>query len=736
MLAKKISPHTGAIICKIPFLTSASYSSVQPCSAPQRFCGPIDFSDRLTLLVPAIAAGYATVHYTQQRQSKKNLPAAEIPKLGAITIQGSITTTDKFHEALHRCRTDATIKGIILKIDADWGELSICKVMFQELKSAAREKPIIALIEKSCCREAYLVATAADLIIANDHATIGMIGTSSSFVVEQRLDPNKEVFTFYAGKHTTLGELHHRMTPEEQQIIAEQLELHYQQMCTTIAAERHLDLAELEIWAEGKPFLGKQALDLNLIDALGTLSDAYEAMSDLLAAEKRRTITHQPFILIPFTVDRTDHQLRWRYGNAAWKFMMLSKKPMKRNRLSAISKKFVHQAPILQPVQPAISFPMKLARVGSIGVVQTIEKIEPSSFKRDGVKGTLTIHRFKKGKHKQLGSAYDPITDEERKLLEQEIDMLHHRFCSDVAYQRGLTKEDVAAQESLTFTGTEALDLGLIDQIGDFDDALSALSNELSYRGIHVRGSAYSAHELKGKFDTVQQSWQLWLNGATTRRNPRTPLPYPDVTEIDCYYANLFAQGQNYVNSAYCNALSSTIEKDSVIESQAVTNYIEQVRSEARIAIAKTVISALADLETTLASIQTMLTCVQSKKFIHTMQTLAKEVQDQKDKSFIDDGIQFVLNNLALQAFAQCDKNYLATSDQFFNVLADTQTLYIALWDQLETARANYYQGIYETVYNCMIDLEFPSSSFLLAIDADGRIDIDEQTEPLPATLL
>jgi hypothetical protein len=237
-------------------------------------------------------------------------------------------------------------------------------------------------------------------------------------------------------------------------------------------------------------------------------------------------------------------------------------------------------------------------------------------------------------------------------------------------------------------------------------------------------------------FDAVQQSWQLWLNGATTRRNPRTPLPYPDVTEIDCYYANLFAQAQSYVNSAYCNALSCTIEKDSVIESQAVTSYIEQVRSEARIAIAKTVISALADLETTLASIQTMLTCVQSKKFIHTMQTLAKEVQDQKDKSFIDDGIQFVLNNLALQAFAQSDKNYLATSDQFFKVLADTQTLYITLWDQLETARANYYQGIYETVYNCMIDLEFPSSSFLLAIDADGRIDVDKQTEPLPATLL
>lgn len=262
---------------------------------------PIEFSDRFTLLAPALAAGYATVRYTQQQQYKKKTPATEVPRLGAITIQGGITATDKFHEALHRCRTDATIKGILLKIDAEWGELSICNVMFHELKKAAQEKPIIALIEKSCCREAYLVAAAADLIIAHEHATIGMIGTSSSFV-EQRLDPNKEVFTFYAGKHTTLGELNHRMTAEEQQIIAEQLELHYQQMCATIAQERYLDLTELNRWAEGKPFLGKQALDLNLIDELGTLSDAHEAMLDLLATAKDLTNGQPPFKLIPLPV--------------------------------------------------------------------------------------------------------------------------------------------------------------------------------------------------------------------------------------------------------------------------------------------------------------------------------------------------------------------------------------------------------------------------------------------------
>lgn len=125
-----------------------------------------------------------------------------------------------------------------------------------------------------------------------------------------------------------------------------------------------------------------------------------------------------------------------------------------------------------------------MATIGSIGVVQTIEKLQPTEFKRNGIKGTITIHRFKKGKFKQLGSSYDPMTDEDIAQLEQELDFLYQKFCSDVSLQRNIPLEQVQAQNSLTFTGIQALEMGLIDRTGSFDDALELLTEELTVRGI------------------------------------------------------------------------------------------------------------------------------------------------------------------------------------------------------------------------------------------------------------
>lgn len=127
-----------------------------------------------------------------------------------------------------------------------------------------------------------------------------------------------------------------------------------------------------------------------------------------------------------------------------------------------------------------------MATIGSIGVVQTIEKLEPTEFKRNGVKGKITVHRFKKGKFKQLGSPYDPMTEEDLVQLEQDLDFLYQKFCTDVADQRNLTVEAVKAQNSLTFTGIQALELGLIDATGSFDDALNALREALTSRGITI----------------------------------------------------------------------------------------------------------------------------------------------------------------------------------------------------------------------------------------------------------
>lgn len=235
-------------------------------------------------------------------------------------------------------------------------------------------------------------------------------------------------------------------------------------------------------------------------------------------------------------------------------------------------------------------------------------------------------------------------------------------------------------------------------------------------------------------FDQLQDSWKLWLNSATTRRNPRTALPYPEMTQLDSTAANLALRIQTMVNATYIKALEVSIEQNSLIASAAVKEYIHKARAEVRTTLAHTMITSLIDLEKTFQTIHNLIEAVHSKKFIQDMQEITQKYA--AEKNFLTDGIDYLIHGLAVQSFAQFDKKYLANSDNFFRMLAETQTMYTQVWQQLETTRAAYYKTLYTTVYTTMVDLGFPSSSFLCMFDEQGLISPEQQTTPLSAVLI
>ena len=106
--------------------------------------------------------------------------------------------------------------------------------------------------------------------------------------------------------------------------------------------------------------------------------------------------------------------------------------------------------------------------VGSIGVIMQIPNYE-DLYEKLGIKYTT----IKQGKFKDVGSPDRPITEEEKRLLEAQLKEIYRQFITDVAEARDM---DVSEVEELAtgwvFLGTEALDLGLIDEIGNYKDAI------------------------------------------------------------------------------------------------------------------------------------------------------------------------------------------------------------------------------------------------------------------------
>jgi protease-4 len=103
----------------------------------------------------------------------------------------------------------------------------------------------------------------------------------------------------------------------------------------------------------------------------------------------------------------------------------------------------------------------------------------------------LKYTTIKQGKYKDVGSPDRPITAEEMKLLEAQLKEIYRQFISDVAEARNM---DISEVEELAtgwvFLGTEALELGLIDGIGNYKDAI-----DIAARLGGIKGEPYIIRE-------------------------------------------------------------------------------------------------------------------------------------------------------------------------------------------------------------------------------------------------
>ena len=105
---------------------------------------------------------------------------------------------------------------------------------------------------------------------------------------------------------------------------------------------------------------------------------------------------------------------------------------------------------------------------GSIGVLMSLGNME-ELFRKIGIK----VEVIKRGKHKDIGSLSREMTAEEKRLLQGLIDDAYDQFLQVVIEGRNLRKskaEKIA--QGQVFTGRQAKNLGLIDEIGNFQDAV------------------------------------------------------------------------------------------------------------------------------------------------------------------------------------------------------------------------------------------------------------------------
>jgi protease IV len=107
---------------------------------------------------------------------------------------------------------------------------------------------------------------------------------------------------------------------------------------------------------------------------------------------------------------------------------------------------------------------------GSIGVIMEFANIE-DLLGKIGLRSEVV----KSGPHKDIGSLTRPMTASDRVILQGMIDDVYDQFVHQIATSRKLPLDDVKAlADGRIFSGRQALAKGLVDELGNFQDAVAA----------------------------------------------------------------------------------------------------------------------------------------------------------------------------------------------------------------------------------------------------------------------
>jgi protease-4 len=139
-------------------------------------------------------------------------------------------------------------------------------------------------------------------------------------------------------------------------------------------------------------------------------------------------------------------------------------------------------------------FASKMSLTGSIGVVGS--RLEFSGLLKDY---NVTYRRLVAGQYKDAGSPWKEMTPEEQALFQKMLDQIHSDFISAVAENRNMPVDKVKAlANGFVFTGAQAKELGLIDAIGNKEDAVKYIENKLN-----ITAELYEFKESKSIFEEV-----------------------------------------------------------------------------------------------------------------------------------------------------------------------------------------------------------------------------------------
>ena len=452
-------------------------------------------------------------------------------------LGGGIEGLDPIVARIRKVADEGDFRAILLRMRGVGGDVLSGGVL-EEIRSEllrARSKGVlvIAYVEDAALLYGYHLASAADRIMVSPMAIVGGLGTA---VVVQRLTGalteflGVEVDLFAQGRYKdTLNPFGRGLTSEGREEIKSIVDDVHSRLVDDVAKVRGRSVEDVEKIADGRVFLGREAVDEKLADDVGYFQDAKDLVARLTKAEgfiqwiedDKLLSSVGGFQLLPWDriavveisgdivsgrsggdllfggsfagadsvveeIRRADEdpfvkaiivRVDSRGGSAIasdaiwrelWKVRGKGKVVVASMGGFATSGGYYVASAANKIVANATTL------TGSIGVFRIFTNLEGfySKFK-------IETDIIKSGQHADMFYGARSLSPEERDMVSGLTQGVYDRFLNAVAKGRGMTEEEVAEiAEGRLYTGNQAYNLNLVDELGSFSRAVEAASEE------------------------------------------------------------------------------------------------------------------------------------------------------------------------------------------------------------------------------------------------------------------
>ena len=216
--------------------------------------------------------------------------------------QGHTIDAQKVCKDLEKLMNDDDIKAVVLRINTGGGSAYASEQIWHSMKQLKAKKPVVVSMGGMAASGGYYISCIGNYIYAEPTTLTGSIGIFGMFPDASQLLTEKLGVKFEeikTNKFSTFGSMSRPFNEEEMGYLNTYIDRGYKLFRKRVADGRKLSVEDVEKIAQGRVWLGQDALKNKLVDQLGSLDDAVAKAAKLAKLDKYYTANYpgQPDML-------------------------------------------------------------------------------------------------------------------------------------------------------------------------------------------------------------------------------------------------------------------------------------------------------------------------------------------------------------------------------------------------------------------------------------------------------